>query len=249
MKRALITLAVLVTFAVLGYVGVYTGLLPAGRLDGRELQGALSLELNQELGAPVTVKCPKEEWKQKNRIIDCEARRVDTNARSAIRVTQDDHRGHYTFVIVDGDRLAQDPAPVAAGVPAAPMLPFEPPAPAEPPASQPSADEPNGVCDRVAETLLEEIASKPLGDTGPLVLPSAYQVRGERGYVVGGFLSSADASGDVDGAFGTWFVTFDGTIYAYTDAALGLTNWPQTGDGSDTPRTRRVRECAEANAG
>lgn len=104
-------------------------------------------------------------------------------------------------------------------------------------------------CRPVAQALLDEIASSPKPGVGPLVLPSAYELRGERGYVVGGFLSSAGDSGEVDGRFGTWFVAFDGSISAYTEAALELTDWPAAGNGSETDRTRAVRGCAEDNAG
>ena len=104
-------------------------------------------------------------------------------------------------------------------------------------------------CRPVAQALLDEIASSPKPGVGPLVLPSAHELRGERGYVVGGFLSSADGSGEVDGRFGSWFVAFDGSIFAYTDAALELTRWPAAGDGSETERTHAVRVCAKNNAG
>lgn len=244
LRCALISAAVVVAVAVGGYVGIYVGLLPVGTLDARAIQSELRQDLSRRLDTTVRVTCPDRIWQQKGRIVDCKVTRNNTGASSIVRVVQEDHRGHYRAEVSDPLALAEEPT-------APPMEPYTPPLdPAEPAPLASGYGEPQGECTRAPDDLLAQIAANPRGDAGPLALPSGYQLPGEQGYVVGGFLSSADGSSTIDGAFGTWFVRYsDRAIFAYTDAALGLTNWPQIGDGDDTDRTTRVRACAEANAG
>jgi hypothetical protein len=235
--RILFGLGTLVVLSGATYVGVYTGLLPAGRLDAMELQSTIRDDLAERLGTTVTVDCPDDVWQQKGLITDCTVRRLDTGTVTGVRVVQDDHRGHYTYDVSNPTLLAQAPPPPP------------PPAPDFSWLDEVELDESEGECTRADQALLARIESRPADGMGEITVPSGYVVQTERGLVVGGFLTSFDPTVPVDGEFGAWFVHPDGSIYAYSGAARDYTAWPTTGNVATTARIDQVRACADDNAG
>jgi hypothetical protein len=108
---------------------------------------------------------------------------------------------------------------------------------------------PNGSCARLTDELRLRIGTRPAGGVSSLELAAGYVLPGRNGTVAGGFLHGDGPGGPFDGRFGTWYITLDGAIHAYTDAAPTLTAWPRMGTGAATALSRKVRGCADANAG
>lgn len=69
------------------------------KFDQTQLQNQLSAEISQEVGVTVTVSCPANIPFHAGRIDDCTA--DDGTNRRLVRVTQNDSRGHFTFVVTD----------------------------------------------------------------------------------------------------------------------------------------------------
>ncbi|MCW2608433.1 MAG: hypothetical protein JWO60_3126 [Frankiales bacterium] len=131
------------------------------------------------------------------------------------------------------------------------------PAGAVAPSQRPSVTSPstavfpqyNGECEPAGPDVLDRLALlQPSGVAVRLV--SGWSLLGERGTVVGGYLSGTDHGALIDGAFASWYIrAADDTVHRYTDNALTLSAWPQLGDGQPTPLSLRVKACAAANAG
>jgi hypothetical protein len=231
MKRVSATLAVLLALGALGYVGVYTGLLPAGRLDRVELQATIREDLNARLDATVSVSCPETIRKQKGLIIDCQMRRLDNKATSLVRVTQDDHRGHYTYEVARPLALLTEPAPAPGR--AAQRSPGR------------SLSEASGECTPAAPGLLSRVEASPDESVDVLDLPHGRVVPAPGGVVLLAQADFEDEYGVRDPVLGEWFVANDGTITSFDDVAEGVSGWPRHRyDGITTGTTMVVADCA-----
>lgn len=229
MKRVLLALVALVTLATMLYIGVYTGLVPAARLDGVALQKTLREDLTEELGTTISVLCPRDELQQKNRIVDCEARRIDTGARSGIRVTQDDHRGHYRFEVLDLDRLAAGPTPEVRQEAAAPTAVVD-----------------EEACPRAAASMLQLVGSRPASGVEVLDLPHGRTSAAPGGVILIAQIDAADEYGVRDARLGQWFVGDDGSVLSFDESAAGFTAWAMHDfEGITTGTTMAAAYCAE----
>lgn len=70
---------------------------PRGNLDTNELNQYISAQLSQQLGGSISVTCPAEIPMRQGEISDCTA--VDGYSRRIVRVSQDDSKGHITFLL------------------------------------------------------------------------------------------------------------------------------------------------------
>lgn len=81
---------------VVALLGVQTGLLPRGTMDGASVEASVEEHFEGVLDGQVSVTCPETIWQQKGRITDCSAE-FPSGRTAAVYVEQIDSGGHYRF--------------------------------------------------------------------------------------------------------------------------------------------------------